>query len=187
MCSGFVRQSTFYFLSRIWTCKSPTWALSRTKWCWISICFVLACKTGFATSLIHDWLSLKHNVGTFFHNPNSANNWCKKTLSFAALKSSRYSAFVVDYNLLLQSIVVLTSLWTIGCRSPSVENTLIIKVTKGMILQLSMLLEMKTPIHRSLQIPHNWFCPMSLFSMLHISTHTIYCKANEKRSNQWSI
>ena len=75
---------------------SPDLTRSCTKWCWMSMCFVLAWCMGFLASPIHLWLSLWITVAPFCGWPMSASKHRSQMASFVACVAAMYSASVED-------------------------------------------------------------------------------------------
>ena len=75
---------------------SPDSTRSRTKWCWMSMCFVRAWCIGFLANPIHPWLSSWMMVTPFWGCPMSASKQQSQMASFVACVAAMYFTSIED-------------------------------------------------------------------------------------------
>ena len=97
LVSAFVSTSASCWVVGIsFNTTSPDSTRSRTKWCWMLMCFVCAWCIGFLASPIHPWLSSWMTVAPFWGCPMSANRRQSQMASLVAWVADMYSASIED-------------------------------------------------------------------------------------------
>jgi len=89
--------TTMSFVEQYSNMISPFSTCFRTKWCWISMCFVQTCWVGFFVNDIAPWLSHRITIGFFsFMYPNSFMNFVIHMVSLVVCVLAMYSISIVN-------------------------------------------------------------------------------------------